>query len=223
VIVLREVLCEKSSVGIPSHGAEEGRMKMGKFEDLIQLAKDGDTEALETLEKEFGGSNLRDQVEAAAKAAKDNEPYIRSGKFNALKAELGDVDLNLEDLEGTDTQDFSEDLLRLKAEEKQAKMAAFKEDAAKAAGFASVEEYDKALESVKQKQTASKEGLEALGGATASSSGGQAPPEESKEPWDESLEAYKEAKKTGSTQDVAHGIAAHALMTAQHPEAEDLP
>ena len=58
---------------------------MGKFEDLIQSARDGDTEALKTLEEEVSGSNLRDQVEAATKSAKDNEPYIRVGKFNAIK------------------------------------------------------------------------------------------------------------------------------------------
>ena len=196
---------------------------MGKFEDLIQSARDGDTEALETLEKEFGGSNLRDQVEAAAKAAKDNEPYIRVGKFNDLKAKLGNIDLTLEDLEGVDTQDFSEDLLREKADDKKVKLDAFKETAAKTAGFDSVEEYDKAMEAVKQKQTANKEGLENLGGATASSSGGQAPSAEPKDPYDTSLDAYKDAKKSGATQDKAHGIAAHALMTAQHPDAEDLP
>ncbi len=196
---------------------------MGKFEDLIQSARDGDTEALETLEKEFGGSNLRDQVEAAAKAAKDNEPYIRVGKFNDLKAKLGNIDLTLEDLEGVDTQDFSEDLLREKADDKKVKLDAFKETAAKMAGFDSVEEYDKAMEAVKQKQTANKEGLENLGGATASSSGGQAPSAEPKDPYDTSLDAYKDAKKSGATQDKAHGIAAHALMTAQHPDAEDLP
>ncbi len=197
---------------------------MGKFEDLIQSVRDGDTEALETLEKEFSGSNLREQQEAAAKALKDNEPYIRVGKFNALKKDLGEgINLTLEDLEGIDTQDFSEDLLREKADDKKVKMEAFKEDAAKMAGFESVEEYDKAMDAVKQKQTANKEGLEALGGATASSSGGQVTPTEPVDPWDASLEAYKEAKKSGSTQDKAHGIAAHALMTAQHPQAEDLP
>lgn len=197
---------------------------MGKFEDLIQSVRDGDTEALETLEKEFSGSNLRDQVEAATQVAKDNEPYIRVGRFNALITSLGEgIKLSLEDLEGVDTQDFSEDLLREKADEKQTKMEAFKEDAAKAAGFESVEEYDKAMDAVKLKQTTDRKGLEALGGATASSSGGQVQPTEPVDPWDESLVAYEEAKKSGATQDKAHGIAAHALMTAQHPEAEDLP
>ena len=197
---------------------------MGKFEDLIQSAKDGDAEALETLEKEFSGSNLREQQEAATKALQDNEPYIRVGKFNALKDALGEgLELNLEDLKGIDTDDFSEDLLREKAEEKTAQMDTFKQKVATEAGFESVEEYDKAMESVKQTQSTNTKGFETVGAATASSSGGQPLPVEPVEPWDESLKAYEEAKKTGSTQDKAHGIAAHALMTAQHPEAEDLP
>jgi len=197
---------------------------MGKFEDLIQQVRDGDMEALDTLQKEFSGSNLRDQIDAAVQSAKDNEPYIREGKFNALKAGMGEgIKLTLEDLEDVETQDFSEDLLRSKADDKQVRMEAFKQDAANSAGFESVEEYDKAMEAVKQTQSTNRQGLEALGGATASSSGGQAPPAEPVEPWDASLAAYEEAKKSGSTQDKAHGIAAHALMAAQHPAAEDLP
>lgn len=191
---------------------------MGKFEDLVERARNGDSEALDELENEFSGSNLREQQEAAVKALKDNEPFIRQGKFQALKAELGEVDIALADLDGVDTESFSADLLREKAEEKQAKRAAVRLEAAKEAGFESVEEYDQALEALKSEQTKKREGMEALGGATASTSGGQTPPAEVKEPYEQALDDYKASRQGGLTQDYALGEAAHTLMTAQHPE-----
>ncbi len=197
---------------------------MGKFEDLVQQAREGDAEALDELEKEFSGSNLREQQEAATQSLKENESFIREGKFRHLMAELGeDVVLSMEDLEGVDSQDFTANLLREKAEDKSERVAAVRLEAATSAGFDSVEEYDKALEELKAKQAEEKAGMEALGGATASTSGGQSPPTEVEEPYDEALKDFEGAKKGGATQDVAMGEAAHTLMTIQHPEPEVSP
>jgi hypothetical protein len=190
---------------------------MGKFEDLLTRAREGDAEALDELESEFGGSNLREQAEAATKALKENDPFIRTGKFQTLMAELGDADVTLDDLEGVDTNDFSADLLRAKADEKAERKAAAKLMAAQDAGFDSVEEYDQALEALKSAQDQRKSGMEALGGATASTSGGQTPPAEEKDPYEEALETYKEARKGGMTQDYALGETAHTIMARQHP------
>lgn len=195
---------------------------MGKFEDLVQKARDGDMDALTELETEFGGSNLREQVDAANQTLKDNDQYIRAGKFQALKSELGDgVDLSLEDVEGVDSNDFSADLLREKADEKLAMQSAAHLVAATAAGFESVEEYDQALEALKSAQTKKKEDMETLGGPTASTSGGQTPPVEEQEPYEVALDEFQGAVKGGATHDVALGEAAHALMANQHPELED--
>ena len=196
---------------------------MGKFEDLVQQAREGDEEALNTLEKEFAGSNLREQSEAAVATLQENEPFIREGKFRALRQSLGDdgEGLTLDDLEGVDSDDFSADLLREKAEEKSARKAATHLEAAKAAGFESVEDYDQALESLKSAQATKKEGMETLGAGTASTSGGQTPPAEVKEPYDAALDDFHGAQKDGATHDVALGEAAHTLMANQHPEPEE--
>ncbi len=195
---------------------------MGKFEDLVQRARDGDEEALNELESEFSGSNLRDQRDAAVQTLKDNNEFIRQGRFQALRSELGeDADVILEDLEGVDSNDFTADLLREKADAKSANRAAAHLVAAQSAGFESVEEYDQALEALKSEQTKKKADMEALGGATASTSGGQTPPVEEKEPYDAALEDFKTAQKGGATHDVALGEAAHSLMTTQHPEPEE--
>ncbi len=195
---------------------------MGKFEDLVQQARDGDMDALTTLETEFGGSNLREQVDAANQSLKDNDQFIRTGKFQSLKAEMGDdVDLSLEDFEGVDSNDFSADLLREKAEEKSEAKVTAHLAAATAAGFESVEEYDQALEALKSAQSKKKDGMETLGGATASTSGGQTPPVEEKEPYDAALDDFQSATKGGATHDVALGEAAHTLMANQHPELEE--
>ncbi len=195
---------------------------MGKFEDLVQRARDGDMDALNELESEFGGSNLREQVDAVTQTLKDNDQFIRTGKFQSLKAEMGDdADLTLEDLEGVDSNDFSADLLREKAEEKSEAKVTAHLAAATSAGFESVEEYDQALEALKASQTQKKEGMETLGGPTASTSGGQTPPAEEKEPYDAALEDFESATKSGATHDVALGEAAHTLMANQHPELEE--
>lgn len=196
-------------------------MKMGKFEDLIKLARDGDLTALDTLETEYGASNLREQSESATAALKENEDYIRVGKFNSLNAEIDGSNLTLEDLNGVDSKDITKDLLVRKAEEKQANRAKVREDLAKEAGFESVDEYEKAMENLKQSQTKQRSDFENLGGSTASNSGGHTPPAEAKDPYEESLEAFNEAKTSGKTQDEAHGEAAEALMAAQHPAKEE--
>jgi hypothetical protein len=207
-------------MGIPSIERRQGREDMGKFEDLIQRVKDGDADAIEELERDFSGSNLREQQEAATAALKENDPYIRVGKFEALTKQAGISNLTLDDLTGTDTQDLSEDLLREKAEAKQAQVNALKAEQATAAGYDSVEEFDKAMEALKQSNATKSQQMQALGGAVASSSGGTPVPEPTEEPYDAALRDFNMAKKTGATHDVAMGEAVHTLMAHQHPVEE---
>lgn len=189
---------------------------MGEYEDLLEKAQGGDESAFEELQK-FSGSNLRDQAEAAQVSLKENEPFIRKGKFDSLTQEHEIEGLTLADLEGVDTTDLSADLLRERAEAKQASIDAIIQDAAKKAGFESVEEYNKAVETVKEQQAKQTSKAEVIGGAVASTSGGTPVPAEVKEPYEQALDTFKEATKQGATHDVAIGEAAHTLMAAQAP------
>ena len=194
---------------------------MGRYEDLLEKALNSvATEAeLEEL-KGMGGTNLRDQLEAANSKLKENETFIREGKFRNLTEANSIEGLSLSDLESVSTDDLNADLLREKAESKKAARTALIAEAAQSAGFEDTESYEKAMEELMQKNAADKRVLETVGGGIASVSGGTAVPTQPKENWDATLEAYNEAKKAGMTQDKAMGEAAHALMANQSPAKE---
>lgn len=194
---------------------------MGKYEDLLEKAETGDADAFKTLREEFSGGALRtkaDEAEGLRKQLAENEEFVVEAKFNRLIAEANlNVEISLSDLGEIDSGDLTLDLIREKAEAKSADMSAAKEAVAKEAGFESVEEYQKALDSMKEKQTADIKAAEAIGGATASSSGGTPEPTGDETPYDQSINDFKEAKKQGATDDIALGEAAHTLMAAQAP------
>lgn len=194
---------------------------MGKYEDLLEKAEQGDAAAFKSLREEFGGSALRAKAEEAdglRKQLEDNEDLIREAKFNRLVKEANlDTPLSLEDLGNTPAADITVDLLREKAEAKSATIQSAKTTMATEAGFDSVEEYEQALESLKQKRTTDMANAEKIGGATASSSGGTPSPTEEVTPYEGAVRDFKEAKKQGATDDIALGEAAHTLMASQAP------
>lgn len=194
---------------------------MGKYEDLLEKAEGGDASAFTALREEFGGSALRTKAEEADNLRKelaDNEDLIREAKFNRLVTEANlDTPLSLEDLGNVSSKELTVDLLREKAEAKSAVIKSAKTTMATEAGFNSVEEYEQALEGLKQQRSANQKTAEAIGGATASSSGGTPSPTEEVTPYEGATRDYKDAKKQGATDDVALGEAAHTLMASQAP------
>ena len=194
---------------------------MGKYEDLLEKAENGDASAFAALREEFGGSALRTKAEEADNLRKelaDNEDLIREAKFNRLVTEANlDTPLSLEDLGNVSSKELTVDLLREKAEAKSAVIKSAKTTMATEAGFNSVEEYEQALEGLKQQRSANQKTAEAIGGATASSSGGTPSPTEEVTPYEGATRDYKDAKKQGATDDVALGEAAHTLMAGQAP------
>ena len=194
---------------------------MGKYEDLLEKAEQGDADAFKVLREEFSGTALRAKAEEAdglRKQLDDNESLMIEAKFNRLVGEAGlEVEISLEDLGDVTSGDITVDLIREKAEAKIATMESVKGTMAKDAGFDSVEEYQQALDSMKEKRTAEIKAAEAIGGATASSSGGTPGPQEDVTPFDEATKDFKESKKLGATDDIALGEAAHTLMASQKP------
>lgn len=194
---------------------------MGKFEDLLKAAREGDDAALDELEKEFGGSNLRDQAEAATAKLQENDPFIREGKFGALIRDNEIDGLTLSDVEEIATDDLTADLLREKAESKAQAKVAIQLDAAKDAGFETVEEFQEAMAEMKQKRTTTAAQAETIGGTVSRSGGTPTPPEPDQEPYDAALADFQAAKKGGMTDDKALGEATHTLMAEQHPAPEE--
>lgn len=194
---------------------------MGRFEDLIERAREGDTEALDALQTEFSGSTLRQQAEQADafKARYESVlPFARGARLKELVSKLPE-ELQSVPLDVGDFGDFDPEGLTLEQVQDKAKAAL--EDAqaselrhAQAAGFDSVEDYQAALEAGKQQLTNRRTGMEAIAGAVASSGG---EPAGSLEPSDSDLakETFAAAKKSGETDDVALGRSIDAILTSQ--------
>lgn len=187
---------------------------MGRYEDLIAQARDGDASALDALETEFGGSTLREKAEKADVLSKQVEkamPLLRKQRLDDLAGKLAD-DLKEAGLDVGDFGDFDPDDLTLETvqEKAQAKLESTQASRlaqAKEAGFESVEEYTEALEAVKQQKQKRQEGMENVGGSVASSGG---EPPGSQEPTSrEAMQAgFDAAKERGLADDaaMAHGI-----------------
>lgn len=200
---------------------------MGRFEDLVEQAKEGDTDALDTLAEEFSGSALREQAEqASAFKSKYEEhlPVIRKARVDELVGKLDDdlreVGLGVDDFGDFDPDDLSLEQVQDKAKAKSEQVQATRLATAKEAGFDSYEEYQEALDAVKQSRQARQKGMEDVGGAAASSGG--APPGTS-EPTlhDVGKEAFQTSKAEGRADDYALGDSIDAILAAQLPEAEE--
>jgi hypothetical protein len=199
---------------------------MGEFEDLIEQVRSGDESALDTLQEKFSGSNLRTQAEQGAewqKKYQESLPLVRKAKLEDLTGKLDeslrDVGLSADDFADVDPGDLNLELIQDAAKNKLEQKNAQRLAAAQDAGFETVEEYNTALETVKQKRTERKEGMEAVASGVASGSG--EPGEgESDSLLDRGSKAFKEAKEAGKTDDLALASSLEAIMGAQFVEGD---
>ncbi len=182
---------------------------MGEFEDLIQQVRDGDADALNTLESDYGGSALREKAERADSLQTQVDkaaPFVRQARLSELVDKLDDSlkesGLTAEDFGDVDPSSLSLEMVRDKASARLEASQASRQAIATDAGFDTVEEYEEALTAVKERKTAKVKGMEAVTSGVASS-GGQSG--EGGEPtrFEKSTEAYKEAKTAGKTDDLA--------------------
>lgn len=196
---------------------------MGRFEDLVAQAREGDTEALDALESEFSGSSLRQQAEAGTQAQRQLEeqaPLVREAKFtrlvNDLPEDLQSVGLTVEDVGDVDPNELTIETLSDRARSKQEAEQARLETMAESQGFESVEAFQAALEATKQTNTERTKNMEAIGSGVASGSGGsvEEPPEE---PFDAMKGAHDDARQRGLPKDKAMGEGMEALLAAQAP------
>jgi hypothetical protein len=200
---------------------------MGRFEELLEKAREGDTSAIDTLQQEFGASTLREKAENAEKyqkAAETNLNLAIDGQIgrlrNELPEELRGMDLSAGDFgDVTDPTELTIERLTEKAESKQASSTRAKEAQAKELGFDSVEDLQQALDIAKQAKSERKEGMEKIAGA-ASSSGTAPPPSGEGEPFEHMKESFDAAKARGRSDDRAMGEGVEALMAAQAPAEE---
>ena len=182
---------------------------MGDYEDLIQQARDGDETALDKLETDYSGGTLREKAESAdewRKKAEAAEPLVREARVSELVGKLSDelkeVGLTAKDFEDTAPDDLSLEMVKDRAESRAEASQATRLATAKDAGFETVEEYQEALNTVKEQKTEKVAGMEAVSGGVAS--GGGKPGDGSEvSRFDKGKTAYEEAKTDGRTDDVA--------------------
>ncbi len=196
---------------------------MGRYEDLLKKAREGDLSALDDLEKEFSGSALREKAEgyeALKQQVESQKGLAVEGKINRLVQDLPDelrgMDLSAKDFEGVNVDDLTIERLTEKAESKSNSAKAAETAQAKSLGFDSVEEFQKALDTVKQAQDGKTSEMEKIANAA---SGGGAPPDTSppSEPFEAMKADFEEAKTAGLADDYAMGEGMHGLMAAQAP------
>ncbi len=200
---------------------------MGEFEDLIQQIRDGDADALDTLESDYGGTALREKAERADSLQKQVDtaaPFVRQARFSELVDKLDDSlkesGLTAEDFGDVDPSSLSLEMVRDKATARIESSQASKQAIATDAGFDTVEEYEEALTDVKERKTAKVKGMEAVTSGVASS-GGQSG--EGGEPtrFEKSHEAYKGAKLEGKTDDLALGAFIDVTLSEQSEPVEE--
>ncbi len=198
---------------------------MGEFENLIQQAREGNAEALDTLESDFGGSTLREKAEQAESLQKQVDkaaPFVRQARFSEL---MGKLDTSLQE-SGVTAEDFSDmdpdslsletvrDRAQVRIDADQTQRLATAEDA----GFETVEEYQEALTTLKEQATKKRTDMEAVSSGVASDSGAPADGEVSR--FDKSLGAFKEAKQEGRSDDIAMANFIDVNLSEQSEPAE---
>jgi len=201
---------------------------MSKFEELIEQAEEGNMDALAQLKAEFSGSALREKAEKAAALQEQVDqlaPFAREAKIKSLKDSLPEqfqnVDLTSDDLVDVAPSDITLETLIIKAQGKQKAQADFMAQAAKMAGFDNVEEYQKALDSIKKpvsetQPTQTVSDMEKI--ATAATGTASGIPDNSVNTRKLATETYKTAKQSGRADDYAIGEAIEALFDNQLKE-----
>jgi len=191
-----------------------------EYEELVDKALAGDAEAAVELKEKYSGSNLRDQAETSSKKLQEWAPLVKQQRLQeavaALPEELRSYSVSLEDLGEVPPEGITTELVKSKAEAKQAAVLKLRQQAATDAGFETVEEYEQALSAIRKQKEATVKATE-LVGAAIGSSGGVVPPEAPKEPHEQMFDAHEAARKSGKTQDYAIGEGIEALFTAQAP------
>ena len=182
---------------------------MGEFEDLIQQVRDGDADALNTLESDFGGSTLREKAELAESLQKKVDkaaPFVRQARFSELVDKLDEPlkesGLTADDFKDVDPDSLSLEMVRDKATARIDTTQTQRLVVAEDAGFETVEEYQEALTTVKENKTKKREGMEAVTSGVASS-GGQSGDGGEPTRFEKTHDAYKTAKKEGRSDDIA--------------------
>jgi len=197
---------------------------MSKFEDLIQEVENGNMEALSQLRDEFSGSALREKAEKATELEAQVEalaPFAKEAKINELQVNLPeqykDVQLSSDDLKDVAPSEITLETLIIKAQIKQDQSKVFVEQAAKQAGFESVEAYQSALDSVRPEpavqQPAALTDMESIGSAATNTSIGTSDTRTDTRKM--SRETYTESKEGGKAHDYAMGEAIEALFDNQ--------
>lgn len=198
---------------------------MGRFEDLIAKAKEGDTSALTTLETEFSSTSLREKAEKAGTLEQEMTsllPAARRGKFYEAIAGLPEElrgELKPEDVGEMPVSEITVDFLKGKAETKATARQEVLLDGAKAAGFDTVEEYTAALDVLKQASAQRKAGAESAGSGVASGAGsgqGGGSGDEDAD-FQEAKKVYDNSRKSGRTEDIALGDFIEKRLTQQAP------
>jgi len=201
---------------------------MSKFEELIEQAEEGNMDALAQLKAEFSGSALREKAEKATALQEQVDqlaPFAREAKIKSLKDSLPEqfknVDLTSDDLVDVAPSDITLETLIIKAQGKQKAQADFMAQAAKMAGFDNVEEYQKALDSIKKpvsetQPTQTVSDMEKI--ATAATGTASGIPDNSVNTRKLATETYKTAKQSGRADDYAIGEAIEALFDNQLKE-----
>lgn len=198
---------------------------MGRFEDLLELAKAGDRKALDTLGTEFSSTGLREKAEKAGTLEAElaeATPLARRGKFYEMVAGLPEDLRNEvvpEDVGDKPISEITVELLKTTAETKVTARNAVLLDGAKAAGFDTVEEYTAALNAVKQKGAQRKAGAESVGAGVASGTGdsGSGSGNDEEQDFDEARKVYDQARKSGKPEDEALGKFIETRLTQQAP------
>lgn len=195
---------------------------MPTFEELIQQARDGDLSALETLEQEYGGSTLRQKAEEGERykaLAEKALPALRRDRIEELSEKLPDNLRNFASVE--DFADADPDSITLESLQERASARAERENqtrlaTAQEAGFESWEEFQEAMNTVKQQRSQRQKDIEAVGGAAAS--GGSDVDILDEDLFTAGKDAFEETKKAGRSDDVAMANAVDAILNSQLQE-----
>lgn len=198
---------------------------MGRFEELVQQAKDGDADALDALETEFSGSALREKAESADAFKTNYEkslPLIRKAKFAEFFEQLDDdlkaSGLTAEALGEFDPEGLTLDIVKEKAKSSLDAAQESRLALAKESGFDNVEEFEKAMLTVKAQADTRRASMEAVGAGASSSGGEPSATGEGKTHAEITTEAFDKAKKDGLSDDRALGVSISALIDAQLEE-----
>lgn len=190
---------------------------MGEFENLIERVREGDTEAIDELEQNFGGSTLRQQYEEAKSWRDKNIDRVRKAAFDEVVSGLEEdlrTAVSLDEFQNVDPDELTPDAVKARATENLNQRRAAKLAAAKDAGFESVEEYEEALQAVKQAKEKRANELGQVGSAAASGGGAG---DGVVSTFDEAKGDFNKAKELGATTDEAMGEAVHTILARQAP------